>query len=111
LERLREEYDLEVSLESFGVKRFEGWGEAGSLEKRIKNFTANLEKLEPGIYLFVDHPAVDTPEMQSIGHKGYENVAQDRDWVTKVLTSEKVKQSIEDNEIRLISYKSLKNSQ
>ncbi len=111
IERLREEYDLVVSLESHGVKRFEGWGDSGSLDERIKNFTTNLEKLEPGIYLFVDHPAINTPEMQSIGHKGYENVAEDRDWVTKVLTSEKVKQSIEDNEINLISYKSLKNSQ
>ena len=111
MNRLRVEYNLEVKLDSFGVKRFDGWGEAGSLDERIENFTKNLGRLEPGIYLFVDHPAMDTPEMQAISHKGYEDVAQDRDWVTKVLTSERVKQSIEDHDINLISYKSLKNSQ
>jgi predicted glycoside hydrolase/deacetylase ChbG (UPF0249 family) len=111
MNRLRAEYNLEVSLDSFGVKHFDGWGEAGSLDERIENFTMNLEILEPGVYLFVDHPAVDTPEMQSISHKGYEDVAQDRDWVTRVLTSERVKQSIVDHKINLISYKSLKNCQ
>ena len=111
MNRLRVEYNLEINLDSFGVKRFDGWGEAGSLDERIENFTKNLGSLEPGIYLFVDHPAMDTPEMQAISHKGYEDVAQDRDWVTKVLTSERVKQSIEDHDINLISYKSLKNSQ
>jgi predicted glycoside hydrolase/deacetylase ChbG (UPF0249 family) len=111
MERLRKEYNLEISLESHGVKRFDGWGDAGSLDERITNFTDNLKKLKPGIYLFVDHPGIDTPELQSIGHTGYTNVAQDRDWVTKVLTSEKVKRVIKEQEINLISYKSLKNRQ
>lgn len=111
MEKLRAEYRLEVDLDASGVKNFEGWGEANSLEDRIENFTKNLEKLEPGIYIFIDHPAIDTPEMQAISHKGYEDVARDRDWVTKVLTSDRVKQSIDENNINLLSYKTLKNIQ
>ncbi len=111
MERLRAEYNLEINMESHGVKRFEGWGDAGSLDERIKNFTDNLEKLEPGIYLFVEHPAINTPELQSIWHTGYENVAEDRDWVTKVLISEIVMDAIKENGINLISYKDLKDSE
>jgi hypothetical protein len=33
--------------------------------------------------------------LKSLGHKGYENVATDREWVTRVFTSEKVKQTIQ----------------
>ena len=43
--------------------------------------------------------------MQGIGHIGYENVAFDRDGVTKAYTSEKVKKAINDKGIQLISYK------
>ena len=107
--RLIKEYDLDIDLKSFHFKRFGGWGDAGTLEERIGNFAASLEQLEPGFYLFVDHPAIDSPEMQSIWHTGYEDVAIDRDWVTRVFTSEKVKQVIEKNSINLISYKDLKN--
>ncbi|MCK4746778.1 MAG: hypothetical protein KAT15_07085 [Bacteroidales bacterium] len=60
--------------------------------------------------MFIDHPAINSPETQAIGHKGYENVAEDRDWVTKVFTSEKVKKAIEKEKITLISYKDLKES-
>jgi hypothetical protein len=35
-------------------------------------------------------------------------VAEDREWVTRVFTSEKVKQTIQKKGIKLISYKDLK---
>jgi hypothetical protein len=53
---------------------------------------------------FDEHPGVDTPEMRAIGHPGYENVAEDRDGVTKALTSPKVKAAVQRRGIRLISY-------
>ena len=71
-------------------------------------FCENLKALKPGYYLFVDHPSYDVAEMQAISHPGYENVASDREWVTRVFTSEEVKQTIEEKGIRLISYKDLK---
>ena len=106
--KLAIEYNLEVDFEKQNVQRFAGWDQAKSFKERENNFIKNLEKLESGTYIFIDHPAVDTPEMRAISHKGYENVAIDRDWVTKVFTSKKVKKTIDRNGIKLISYKDLK---
>jgi len=103
---LASEYDLEVNTE--GLQRFQGWGRDVPMEQRIDKFCENLEKLTPGKYLFVDHPAVASDEMDTVGHVGYENVAEDREWVTRVFTSEKVKQTIQQKGIKLISYKDLK---
>ena len=67
-----------------------------------------LGKLENGkTYLFVDHPGLDSPELRAIHHIGYENVALDRQGVTDVYTSEKVKAVIKQKGIQLISYKDL----
>lgn len=104
--KLAKEYKLEVNTE--GLQRFPGWGRDVPMEQRIDKFCENLEKLTPGRYLFVEHPAKDTEEMKTVGHVGYENVGLDRDWVTRVFTSEKVKQTIKKKGIQLISYKDLK---
>jgi predicted glycoside hydrolase/deacetylase ChbG (UPF0249 family) len=103
---LAKEYDLEINTE--GLQRFAGWGRDVPMEQRIDKFCENLEKLTPGKYLFVEHPAVASDEMKSVGHVGYENVAEDRVWVTRVFTSEKVKQIIQNRGIQLISYNDLK---
>ena len=63
-----------------------------------------IEKLQPGQWLIVEHPGLDTPEMRRFGHKGYENVAADRAGVTQAFTSAKVKEVISRRKIRLISY-------
>ena len=63
-----------------------------------------VENLTPGTWLLVDHPGLDTPEMQGIGHIGYENVAADRAGVTRAFTSDKAREAIRRREIRLISY-------
>lgn len=104
--KLTKEYKLEVNTE--GLQRFPGWGRDVPMEQRIDKFCENLEKLTPGKYLFVEHPAVASDEMKTVGHVGYENVADDRAWVTRVFTSEKVKQTIQNKGIKLISYKDLK---
>lgn len=106
VDKLAKEYKLEVNTE--GLQRFQGWGRGVPVEERIDKFCENLEKLTPGKYLFVEHPAKDTNEMKTVGHLGYENVDEDREWVTRVLTSEKVKKTIQKKGIRLISYKDLK---
>ena len=99
---LAKEYNLYVDMSD--VKRFNGWDRNLPLNTRIDQFCENLENLTPGTYLFVEHPAKDFPEMQPVGHPRNRDVAKQRDMVTKVFTSEKVKQSIKNNKIQLISY-------
>ncbi len=104
--KLAEEYDLKVDMSE--VKYFEGWGNGLPFEKWEDKFCENLVKLTPGKYLFIEHPARNTPEMGKVGHVGNYDVAINRDWVTRVFTSEKVKQTIQQNGIKLISYSDLK---
>lgn len=106
LKRLAQEYKFEVN--TSGLKHFPGWGADVVLEERIDRFCENLEKLTPGKYIFIEHPAKDSEEMKTVGHTGYENVSPDREWVTRVFTSEKVKQTIQGKGIKLISYADLK---
>jgi predicted glycoside hydrolase/deacetylase ChbG (UPF0249 family) len=105
VEKLAKEYKLDT--ETNNLKYFAGWGRDTKPEERIDKFCENLGKLTPGKYLFVEHPARDTEEMKTVGHKGYDNVGLDREWVTRVFTSEKVKNVIQKKGIKLISYADL----
>ncbi len=106
--KLAKEYRLEIDPGDPGVKWFPLAAKGETFDERIENFITALRKLEPGnTYIYVEHPGLDTPEMQGFGHKGYENVATDRDLVTKTFTDEKVKEVIKQRNIRLISYKDL----
>ena len=106
--KLAEEYDLTILSSGREVQRFPGYKDAKTANDRIEKFIKNLEGLKPGTYLFVEHPGLKTAEMSAIGHPGYENVAEDRDAVTEVFTSERVKQAIDRLGIKLISYADLK---
>lgn len=108
VEKLSKEYHLPVNYYDESIKRFPGWRGAKTLNERIDYFIWNLEKLEPGTYIFVDHPVRDNAEARAINHTGYYNVAEDREWVTQVFTNKRVIQAIEDNDIQLITYKDLK---
>jgi CubicO group peptidase (beta-lactamase class C family) len=64
-----------------------------------------LNTLEKGkTYVFVEHPAYNTPEMQSVHHIGYEDVAVDRQGVVDLFTSERVKQALREKGIERVSY-------
>lgn len=76
-------------------------------EVKADKLAARLETLEPGLWLMVDHAATDTPEVQAIGHKGYEQVAADRSAVLAAWTSPKVKAVIERRGIELTNYRKL----
>jgi predicted glycoside hydrolase/deacetylase ChbG (UPF0249 family) len=99
---LAKEYKLFVDMGN--VKRFPGWDRNKPLESRIDQFCQNLKNLTPGTYLFVEHPAKDHPEMQPVGHARNRSVAKQRDMVTRVFTSAKVKETIKEKGIELISY-------
>lgn len=109
VKKLGVEYGLDIATSDYGVKGMRGWKDAESLEEKIDQFIENLAALEPGTYMFVEHPAYDEPEMRATYHTGYENVAKDRDDVTRVLTSKRVKNFITERGIELISYADLKN--
>jgi len=107
VKKLAAEYKLDIDPEAMGYKYLSLWQQNDTTaEQRIKSAVKTLNNLKPGRYLFVDHPGMNTPEMQAIGHKGYEKVAIDRDAVTRVFTSSEVAKVINSKKISLQSYKS-----
>jgi predicted glycoside hydrolase/deacetylase ChbG (UPF0249 family) len=106
-EKLAKEYSLDISTQKYGVKYFNGFADASDDKGKISAFIENLNNLRPGIYLFVEHPALDTPEMRHTGHVGYYNVATERQTVTDVFTSKEVIEAIKAKNIQLISYSDL----
>ena len=84
-------------------------GPTGSIDEKRESFIKMLRSLKPGkTYLFVDHPGLNTPELKAIYHKGYEDVASDRQGVTDTWTDPRVKEAIRQLGIELISYADLR---
>ena len=105
---LKVAHEFGLRVEASGVKSVRGFGGAQkNAEQKTADLVEILEKMEPGKWIIVEHPAINTPEMRAIGHKGYYNVAEDRDAVLKAFTSDKVKGVIKRRGIRLISYADL----
>lgn len=101
--KLSQEYQLPLELPE--ARPAGGFGGSDTTPgQKEAAFLKILENLQPGLWLFVDHPGLDTPEMRSIGHIGYWNVAADRDGVTQAFTSPKIREAIEKRGIRLMSY-------
>jgi len=106
VEKLSVEYRLPVNTP--GVRPAPNWGDSEmTAEQREQALVKMLERLGPGTWLLVEHPGIDCPEMQALGHKGYWNVAAHRDAVTKAFTSPKVKETIKKRGIELASYRDL----
>ncbi len=93
---------------SLGITRIKGVGgkHKTPLEKE-SDLIRVLEELKPGTWMLLLHPAYDTPEMQAITHKGYENVASDRAGDTFILTSDNVEEVIKRRGIKIITYQDL----
>jgi chitin disaccharide deacetylase len=107
VKRLAVEHGLDIDPEALGA-RWIGWdGKPATPAEKVASLVRLLEKLEPGTWLFVDHPALDTPEMRAVGHAGYENVAADRQGVTDAWTSGAVKEVVKRRRIDLIGYRDL----
>lgn len=106
--KLALEYHIPVSPDLDGVKGVSYDGPHKTSPEKVESFIKMLSKLEPGkTYLFVDHPGLDNDELRAIHHIGYEQVAADRQGVTDVFTSNKVKAFIAEKRIQLIGYKDL----
>ncbi|MEP7142380.1 MAG: polysaccharide deacetylase family protein [Ferruginibacter sp.] len=109
VKKLVKEYNINIDLEELGVQSIGYKGPRGTADEKLKSFLNMLDSLKPGItYLFVDHPALDSPEMRAIYHTGYENVAEDRQGVVDVWTNPHVKEALRKKNIQLISYADLK---
>lgn len=86
-------------------------GPKGTTEEKENSFINALDKLEAGKrYLFLDHPAYDNDEMKTVFHIGYENVGQDRQGVTDLLKSPRVRKAIDERGIKLITIAQLTHS-
>ena len=77
---------------------------AKTSEQKVNAFVKMLESLEPGLWVFVEHPGLDVPEMRAIGHRGYEDVAIDRQGVTDAFTSARAMEVIHRRGIKLVGY-------
>ena len=105
-EKLAKEYKLRM--EDAGLKFAGSFGTATfTSDQREKALVNLLEKLQPGDWLLVEHPGYDTPEARGMGHKGYENVAQDRANVRRAMTSDGVLNAVKSRGIKLIGYDEL----
>jgi predicted glycoside hydrolase/deacetylase ChbG (UPF0249 family) len=104
-QKLADEYGLLFSTEGLGIKRAGRWGGRSSQE-RIDSLAKLFEELEPGTYIIVEHPGLETPEMVAMSTR--QNVGRDRQAVTDAFCSEKVKEVIARRGIKLLSYGDLR---
>ena len=105
--RLSKEYGLVVPAE-LGVQsvgRIYDGRDSGAI--KADKLAARLETLGPGLWLHIDHASTDDPEMQAIGHTGYEWVAADRRANFEAWTSPKVREVITRRGIKLTNYREL----
>ncbi|HRO45773.1 polysaccharide deacetylase family protein [Agriterribacter sp.] len=106
--KLAKEYKIDIDPSEKAVKGVSYKWQSKTAAEKKKAFIAMLQTLEPGnTYLFVDHPAFDTPEMRAIHHIGYEDVATDRQGVVDIWTDAEIIALIKKKKIQLISYKDL----
>lgn len=100
---LADDYKLPIQLPN--LKRAGRWPRKPLTLPETEAAMINLlESLKPGLWLFVEHPGIDCPEMEAIEHQGAENVNEDRAAVTHAFTSENVKAVVRRRGIKLISY-------
>lgn len=106
VERLATDYKLPIEVPELRRTRWRTSKDATPEEKE-EAMIKLIEGLEPGTWMFIEHPGLDTPEMRAIHHLGYENVASDRAGVTHAFTSQRVMEAVKNRGIELISYADL----
>lgn len=122
INRLGEEYglavlDLSEPNPGYSVARYADGaygmlrGKHSTPEEKENSFIKMIQNLKPGQkYMFIDHPAYDDDEMATVFHVGYEDVAADRQGVTDLYKSERVKKALKDYNVELISVNDLNKS-
>lgn len=74
---------------------------------REATFLETVKSLQSGTYIIIDHPAVASDDMKSIGHPGYRDVAEDRQACLELFTSPTLRAALDRLGVELISYKDL----
>ncbi|MBZ0257250.1 polysaccharide deacetylase family protein [bacterium] len=101
---LANEYGLPLELPE-SVQNAPRWsGNDKTPNEKEQAFIEMLKNLKPGTWMTLEHPGMDVQEMQAMGHKGYENVAFDRQGVTQAFCSDEAKAVIKARGIKLVSY-------
>ncbi|MBI3958338.1 MAG: ChbG/HpnK family deacetylase [Chloroflexi bacterium] len=109
---LVQEYGLGVDVAGNGFERFRAFGEnsqAKTSQEKVEALRENLAVLQPGRWIHVDHPCLDTHESRAVWHVGYEEVAVDRQGVVDAWTDSRVLEIVAERGIRLVSYGDVKN--
>lgn len=102
--KLAKEYCLGVSsIGMFGEKRFSPKAEENTPKAFKAALLAELQKLEPGTYLYVDHPAIDTPELRAVDTRDGERWGDIRSSVLAAWTAPEVRAAIQARHIELVS--------
>lgn len=107
LSTLERHYGLAAGASAGPLQYMGTYDKSGTTEDQICSMIAALRRLRPGVWLFLEHPAYDHPEMEGLHHVGYHDVGKDRGDVTRVLTSPEVVQAVREMNIRLVSYRDL----
>lgn len=113
VQKLSDEYclpsiDRAESFQQYGFTYTGYDGPKTTYEEKVASFIKSLDKMEAGKrYMFVDHPAYNDSEMQTVMHVGYEDVAADRQGVTDLLKSTEVRKAIDERGIKLIDINTL----
>ena len=106
--RLMKEYGLTMGVPDY-VKPFPKFQEKGMSDKqRIDAFAKAIETLAPGTYYYVEHPGLNVPEMEVSTSPGKSEVAKERQLVTDMFISPKVKKAVAKNNVKLINHKDLR---
>jgi hypothetical protein len=104
-ERLAREHGL--ILEAQGLKHARGFT-GGTAAEREASLVRLIEGLEPGRWLLVEHPSLDSPEARALGHRGNDDVAPQRQAVLDAFTSPRVKEAVSRRGVHLINYADLR---
>ena len=110
ISRIAKDYNLPLS-QSFGEKGISVYNTP--VEQKLERAVEMLEKLEPGLYLWVCHIGIDSPEQRALIHSDPEaifvrgGVGKHRAEELRVLTSLEVKSAILKKGIILTNYREI----
>lgn len=104
VQKLSKEYRLVMAGAELGTQSMgRVWNATDTAEVRADKLVARLGELRPGTWLWVEHCATDTPEVQAMG----KNVAFDRSGVVAAWSNPKVVEAVKKYGIKLTSYREL----
>ncbi len=109
IRKLAKEYNLQLE-DDFGLIGLNGYSNTTSTNDKIEEFIKKINLLTPGNWVYIDHPGQEGAEMQMVKNGLDFNLGKDRQAVTDIWTSQKVKDALHKKGVELVSYKDLINN-